>query len=94
MAKIERKFLAHFLNVAEPGKEAAYERLGKDLEEYKAELSAQVDKLKNILGQTTVVISGYEKSGAVEPYYAEMRSAPSGYWWCWLRRRTVPFRDP
>jgi len=72
MAKIERKFLAHFLNVAEPGKEAAYERLGKDLEEYKAELSAQVDKLKNILGQTTVVISGYEKSGAVEPYYAEM----------------------
>lgn len=71
MAKIERKFLAHFINTAAPGGEAVYERLGKDLEEYRAELSAQVDKLKNILGQTTVVISGYEKSGAVEPYYAE-----------------------
>ena len=30
---------------------------------------------KNILGQTSVVISGYEKTGAVEPYYAENGSA-------------------
>jgi len=70
MAKIERKYLAHYINAAEPGLEADYERLGKDLEEYSPELSAQVDTRKNILGQTSVVISGYEKTAAVEPFYA------------------------
>ena len=75
MAKIERKYLAHFINCAEPGSEAVYERLGKDLEEYSPSLSAQVDTKKNILGETSVLISGYEKTGAVEPYYAEEGSA-------------------
>lgn len=70
MAKIERKYLAHFINTAAAG-EASYERLGKDLEEFSAELSAQVDTKKNILGQTSVAISGYEKTGTVEPFYAE-----------------------
>ena len=74
MAKIERKLLAHFLDAAAPGAtpaEPVYVRLGKDLEEYSAELSATVDKKKNILGETTVLLSSYEKSGTVEPYYAE-----------------------
>ncbi|MBQ7344573.1 MAG: hypothetical protein IJW45_00735 [Oscillospiraceae bacterium] len=76
MAKIERKYLAHYINAAEPGAEAAvYERLGKDLEEYSVELSAQVDKKKNILGETSVNISSYEKSASVEPYYAEKDTA-------------------
>ena len=76
MSKIERKYLAHFINAAALGAEAAqYERLGKDLEEFSPELSAQVETRKNILGQTSVVISGYEKTGAVEPYYAEEGSA-------------------
>ena len=66
MAKIERKYLAHFVEVGEE-----YVRLGQDLEEYAPELSAQVEKTKNILGQTSVSIVGYEKSGAVEPYYAQ-----------------------
>ena len=70
MAKIERKYLAHFINTAQDG-QAVYERLGKDLEEFSPELSAQVDTKKNILGEMAVVISGYEKTGAVEPYYAE-----------------------
>ena len=70
MAKIERKYLAHFINTASGG-EAVYERLGKDLEEFSPELSAQVDTKKTILGETAVVISSYEKTGAVEPYYAE-----------------------
>ncbi len=73
MAKIERKYLAHFINTAASG-EAVYERLGKDLEAYSPELSAQVDTRKNILGQSSVLISGYEKTGAVEPYYAESDS--------------------
>jgi len=68
--KIERKYLAHFINAAMPGENADYERLGKDLEEYSPELSAQVDTKKNILGETSVLISGYEKTGAVEPHYA------------------------
>ena len=70
MAKIERKYLAHYINTATDG-EAVYERLGKDLEEFSPELSATVETTKNILGQTSVVISAYEKTGAVEPYYAE-----------------------
>ena len=74
MAKIERKYLAHFINTAAPGEEAVYERLGKDLEEYSPEMSAQVDTKKNILGETSVLISSYEKTGAVEPYYAESGS--------------------
>ena len=74
MAKIERKYLAHFINTAESG-EAVYERLGKDLEEFSAELAAQVDTKRNILGETAIVISGYEKTGAVEPFYAEEGSA-------------------
>ena len=76
MAKIERKYLAHYINAAALGAESAeYERLGKDLEEFSPELSAQVDTKKNILGQTSILISGYEKTGAVEPYYAEEGSA-------------------
>ena len=71
MAKIERKYLAHFINTAAPGEAAVYERLGKDLEEYSPEMSAQVETKKNILGQASILISGYEKTGAVEPYYAE-----------------------
>ena len=70
MAKIERKYLAHFINTA-PSGEAVYERLGKDLEEFSPELAAQVDTRKNILGETAILISGYEKTGSVEPYYAE-----------------------
>ena len=76
MAKIERKYLAHFINAAKIGTETAdYERLGKDLEEFSTEMSAQVDTKKNILGESAILISGYEKTAAVEPYYAESGTA-------------------
>ena len=76
MSKIERKYLAHFINAAALGEdEAQYERLGKDLEEFSPELAAQVDTKKNILGESSILISSYEKTGAVEPYYAETESA-------------------
>lgn len=74
MAKIERKYLAHFINAATPGEEAEYVRLGKDLEEFAPELSAEVETKKNILGETNILISGYEKTASVEPYYAEAGS--------------------
>ena len=73
MAKIERKYLAHYINAGTEDVEE-YERLGKDLEEYSPSLSASVETKKNILGETSVVISGYEKTVAVEPYYAEADS--------------------
>jgi len=71
MAKIERKYLAHYIDTGD----GEYERLGKDLEEFSPELAAQVDTKKNILGESSVVISGYEKTGSVEPYYADSDSA-------------------
>ena len=74
--KIERKYLAHFINGAALGSDQpVYERLGKDLEEYSPEMAAQVDTKKNILGETSVLISSYEKTAAVEPFYAEEGSA-------------------
>lgn len=75
MAKIERKYLAHFINVSKSNAEATYERLGQDLEEFSPELSAQVETKKNILGQSSILISGYEKTAAVEPFYAQSGSA-------------------
>ena len=52
MAKIERKYMAHYVDAALPAAleegEPNYVRIGKDLEEYAP-----------------------EKSGSVEPYYAE-----------------------
>ena len=80
MAKIERKYLAHFINTTAPvteGEEApaaVYERLGKDLEEYSPEMSAEVNTSKNILGETSILISSYEKTASVEPFYAETGS--------------------
>ena len=68
MSKIERKFMAHYIEAAE----GVFVRLGDELEEYAPELSATVEKTKNILGQTAVAITGYEKSAAVEPYYAKV----------------------
>lgn len=71
--RIERKYMAHYLNAAFGSEEgtANYVRLGKDLEEYSPELSANVEKKNNILGETTVTIDHYEKQGEVSPYYAE-----------------------
>ena len=69
--KIERKYMAHYLNAAFGSGTDSYVRLGQDLEEYAPELSANVEKKNNILGQTSVVIDSYQKQGEVAPYYAE-----------------------
>ena len=63
--------MAHFLNAAFGSGTASYCRLGNDLEEYSPELSANVEKKNNILGQTSVTIDSYQKQGEVAPYYAE-----------------------
>lgn len=70
--KLERKLLAHYLDAEPTGKGVAeYCRLGRDLEEYNVELSASVEKKKNILGESSTTISSYEAQGSVEPYYAD-----------------------
>ena len=74
--KAERKYLAHYIDSAFDTTYAApeYVRLGKDLEEFSPEMSAQVETKKNILGESSVLISGYEKTAAVEPFYAQAGS--------------------
>ena len=75
--KIERKYMAHYLNAAFANDDgtASYVRLGADLEEYSPELSANVEKKNNILGQTSVTIDSYQKQGEVSPYYADSGDA-------------------
>ena len=51
--KIERKYMAHYLNAAFGSGDASYTRLGSDLEEYSPELTANVEKKSNIVGETT-----------------------------------------
>lgn len=73
MKKIERKYLAHFLDPAfsKDGTDATYNtRLGKDLEEYNEELNPDVEIQKNILGEQTVKHNGYEVQSEVDPFYA------------------------
>ena len=68
--KIQRKYMAHYLNAGFGG-DAAYTRLGDDLEEFSPEMSANVEKKSNILGETSVTINSYQKQGEVKPYYAQ-----------------------
>ena len=63
--------MAHYLNAAFNTETPSYVRLGADLEEYSPELSANVEKKSNILGQTSITIDSYQKQGEVSPYYAE-----------------------
>lgn len=77
MPKIERKYLAHYID-AKFGKKTAdettytpnYIRLGKDLEEYNVELNPDTEIVKNILGEQSVHHNGYEPSSEVDPFYA------------------------
>ncbi len=69
MEKIERKYLAHFIDSGF-GKTVSYIRLGKDLEEYSIELNPDSETKKNIIGETSTVNKGYEPSSSVETYYA------------------------
>lgn len=72
MSKIERKYIAHYIDCAAPEDgDVLFVRLGAGLEEYSPEMSAQVEKKRNILGQTDVMISGYEKTAEVATYYAD-----------------------
>lgn len=68
--KVERKYLAHYIDASFNGSVLNYVRLGKDLEEYNEELNPDVEVSKNILGEQNVVHNGYEVQSEVDPYYA------------------------
>lgn len=70
MAKIERKYLAHYIDASFGGGETNYIRLGKDLEEYVEELNPDVEVNKNILGEQNVQHNGYEVQSEIDPFYA------------------------
>lgn len=68
--KLERKYLAHYINPAfTTSDDAVYERLGKDLEEFSVELNPEVKTGRNILGGNSVQMSGYEVTADTDPFY-------------------------
>ena len=67
--KIERKWLAHFVDAGFGGT-ANWVRLGKDLEEYNIEMNPEIETKKNILNETTSQVKGYEPQSALDTYYA------------------------
>ena len=75
----ERKYLAHYIDSAfdTTYKATEYVRLGKDLEKYAIELNPDVETKKNILGENSVAVSGYEVSSSVDPYYYDYDEALS-----------------
>ena len=73
----ERKYLAHYIDSAFSADAPEYVRLGKDLEEYSVELNPDVETKKNILGENSVVINGYEVSSSEDPFYYDYDEALS-----------------
>ena len=73
--KIERKYMAHFLDsnflTSTTGTPSWY-RIGEDLEEYNIELNPDTELVKNILGNTRFQHNGYEPSADADPFYARV----------------------
>lgn len=73
-AKFERQYLLHYID-SSFGSTASFVRLGKDLEEYNIEMNADVETKKNIWGETSNTVKGYEPGSEVETYYARKGDA-------------------
>lgn len=67
--KIERKYLAHFID-AGFGSTSSWVRMGKDLEEYNIEMNPEIETKKNILGESSSGVKGYEPQATLDTYYA------------------------
>ena len=72
--KIERKYMAHYLDTAFniAGSTPSWYRIGEDLEEYNIELNPDTELVKNILGSTRFDHKGFEPSADAEPFYARV----------------------
>ena len=75
MAKIKRELFKTFINCTPSETTAAYQVLGDDLEELNIEMSANVTRTSNILGENAITIDRYEKTASIEPYKADSSSA-------------------
>lgn len=69
--KIERKYLAHYIDASFGAEAANYVRLGKDLEEFNDELNPDVETKKNIIGEQSVNHKGYDVQTSVDTFYAD-----------------------
>lgn len=71
--KAERKYLAHYLdgNFDLTYQDTDYIRIGKDLEEFSVELSPNIETKANILGENSVLHTGYETTASADPVYYE-----------------------
>ncbi len=69
--RMERKYLAHYLDANFGEGSTNYVRLGKDLETYQEELNPQVEIRRNILGEQNVIHNGYQVQSSAEPFYAD-----------------------
>jgi hypothetical protein len=71
--KAERKYLAHYLdgNFDLTYSDTNYVRIGKDLEEFVVELSPNIETKANILGENSVLHTGYETTASADPVYYE-----------------------
>lgn len=67
--KILRKYLGHFIDVTFGSASPKYVRLGKDLEELNIEMNPDVETKKNILGENSVIVNGYDPQVDVDTYY-------------------------
>lgn len=68
---VERKYMAHYIDANFGSGETLYVRLGEDLEEYTENLNPQVDAKRNILGENSVRVYGYQPQSEVTPYYID-----------------------
>ena len=80
VGKIERKYMAHFLDTAFITDMAStatpsWYRIGEDLEEYSVELNPDTEVTKNILGNTKFTHNGYEPTADADPFYARVGDA-------------------
>ena len=71
MGRMERKYLAHYIDASMNGSTTNYTRLGQDLEAYAEELNPQVDIRRNILGEQNVIHNGYQVQSQADPWYAD-----------------------
>ncbi len=74
---VERKYMAHYIDASFGGTETNYVRLGKDLEEYTENLNPQVEAKRNILGENSVHVYGFQPQSEVTPFYYDYDDALS-----------------
>ena len=72
---IERAWLMHYIDTSFNGETATYERIGEDLEEYAVNLNPEVETKKNIWGENSTKVKGYQPQSEVGTYYAKKGDA-------------------